>query len=100
MAGKRTNEELNHGRSKGGAHRWQRHSSEPADWSGVEPALLAAVIVAITHAGGAVRFGYTSDGGAYAVGIYGDGEPHTEYIRPSEDIADALKELVIAWGGD
>lgn len=100
MAKPRTADEANHGRSKGTGRKWSRQASEPADWGSVDPTVLAAVIIAVTRVGGAVRFGYTSDGGAYAIGLYGDGDPHTEYVRPSEDIGAALQELVIAWGGE
>lgn len=61
-------------------------SVEPADWSSVNPALLAGVIHAITKRGFAVQFGYTRDFGAYVVRIVGDGEPFNEYIRPTEDV--------------
>lgn len=43
--------------------------------------------------GGALRFGYSRDGGAYAVGIYGDGEPYTEFVRPGEDMDSFLEEV-------
>jgi len=61
----------------------------------VEPELLQHVIATVAHTGGALRLGYTRDGGAYAVGIYGDGEPYTEYIRPSEDINRYLAEVAV-----
>jgi hypothetical protein len=44
--------------------------------------------------GGALRLGYTRDGGAYAVGVYGDGTPFTEYIPPSDDIEVYLKGII------
>lgn len=71
--------------------------SEPADWSLADAALLVRLIVNVAGCGGAVRFGYTSDGGAYAIGFYGDGEPYTEYIRPSQDIDAALQAFCEAW---
>lgn len=74
--------------------------TQPADWSTADPQLLCATVVAISHLGGAIRFGYTRDGGAYAVGIYGDGEYRNEYIRPDEDINDYLGECIEAWGTD
>lgn len=71
-----------------------RGPSMAADWGKLDPEVLKRVIVAVTRAGGALRFGYTNDFGAYALGIYGDGpEPYTEYFRPTEDVADALAEL-------
>lgn len=72
-------------------------ASEPADWSSVNPALLHGAIAAITGQGGAIRFGYTRDGGAYSIGILGDGEPRTDYVRPNEDIEDYLRQLIAVW---
>jgi hypothetical protein len=41
-----------------------------------------------------LRIGVTRDGGAWAFGIYGDGgDPHTEYVRPSEDVNAYLRDL-------
>jgi len=68
-----------------------------ADWTSAESQLVVAAIAAISLAGGAIRFGYTRDGGAYAIGILGDGEPYTEYVRPSEDINAYLAALVEQW---
>lgn len=66
--------------------RRNRGNVEPADWKEAHPDKLAAAIVAITSHGFAIRFGYTKDGGAFYVGIVGDGEPFSEFIRPTEDI--------------
>lgn len=56
-----------------------------ADWGGVDSELLRAVISSVTLGGGAIRFGYTKDGGAYAIGIYGDGKPFTEFAGSDTD---------------
>ena len=68
-----------------------------ADWSTASPALIQRAIACISRAGGAVRFGYTRDGGAYAIGIMGDGEPYTEYVRPSESVDEYLAALIEQW---
>lgn len=65
-----------------------------ADWASVDGAILSQAIAAIARLGGALRLGYTRDGGAYAIGIYGDGEPFTEYVSPSENIDEYLKGVV------
>jgi len=57
-----------------------------ATWAVVNPADLIGAIVAVTSTGCAIRFGYSRDRGAFAVGIIGDGEPFTEFCRPTEDI--------------
>jgi hypothetical protein len=69
-----------------------------ADWSTVDMAQVVETIGAVTKAGGALRFGLTVDGGAYAVGVYGDGpEPYTEYVRPNENIESFLNDLAVAF---
>ena len=69
-----------------------------ADWASVDPTKIVRAIAAISRAGGAIRFGYTRDGGAYALGIMGDGEPYTEYLRPTDDIGEYLDVLAERWG--
>jgi len=70
-------------------------ASEPADYGSIDPQLLAGVIRAVTYAGAAVQFGYTRDGGSYAIRIVGDGaEPYTEFIRPSEDVGLYLNGII------
>lgn len=66
--------------------RRNRGSVDSADWKEASPDKIAKAIVAICSHGYAVRFGYTKDGGAFAIGFLGDGEPFTEFIRPTEDI--------------
>jgi len=66
----------------------------PADWAGVDGALLASLAAIVSRDGGAVRLGYTRDGGAYAIGIYGDGDPYTLYVSPKEDIDEWLRETI------
>lgn len=73
--------------------RGNRGSGEVADWNQADSEKLRLAIVAITRLGFAVRFGYTRDGGAFAVGIVGDGEPFTEFVRATEDIDLLLHSL-------
>lgn len=70
------------------------NGAETADWMSASPALIQHLIAAMAFTGGAVRFGYTRDGGAYALGIYGDGDPYTLYCKPSEDVDLFLKECI------
>jgi len=65
-----------------------------ADWSSVDGTTVVRAIALAASAGGALRFGYTPDGGAYAVGIYGDGAPYTEYVKPSEDMDEFLQQVI------
>lgn len=68
-------------------------ATREADWSEADAGKLVAAISAAAVTGGALRFGYTRDGNAYAIGIYGDGEPYTLFVRPSEDIDGALDSI-------
>jgi len=64
-----------------------------ADWTGVPADKIREAIAAAASAGGAIRFGYTGDGGAYAVGLYANGEHSTEFFTPSEDMEAALEDI-------
>lgn len=65
-----------------------------ADWGRVDADQLRSTIDVMTQTGGAIRCGVTRDGGAYSLGIYGDGpEPYTVYVRPNEDMTEILAEL-------
>ena len=71
-----------------------RGSGGISDYESADAGLLKEAIVTAASTGGALRFGYTSDGGAYAIGIYGDGEPYTEYVSPHQDIDITLKLII------
>jgi len=71
----------------------KRTQTGQADWGSVDGATLIRAIEAAASVGGALRCGYSRDGGAYAIGIYGDGEPYTEFVRPSEDIEQFLQNV-------
>lgn len=84
--------------SQGAKRRVGRTDSGQADWSSANAGLIARAIAQVGKCGGALRFGYTSDGGAYAVGIYGDGDkPYTDYVRPDENIDEYLLALIDLW---
>lgn len=71
--------------------------TEPADWAGVESEAIRSAIAALGSIGGALRFGYTRDGGAYAIGVYGlESQPYTDYLRPGDDIQAYLHGLADA----
>lgn len=76
------------------SRRRNRGKVDQADWGEATPGKLATAIKAIAQHGFAIRFGYTKDGGAFAIGILGDGEPFTEFVRPTEDIDLFLDSLV------
>lgn len=68
-----------------------------ANWEAVDGDVLKSVIELVADTDGALRFGRSRDGGAYSVGVYGDGEPYTEYIPGTEDITTYLQELAEYW---
>lgn len=74
--------------------RREHRSHQPCSYDQIEPELLAGVIRWIAKSGGAIRFGLTRDQGAYAIGIYGEGDPFTEYMHGSEDLTEFLLELI------
>lgn len=59
----------------------------------IDPVALLAALASITVDNGALRIGLSRDGGAFAFGIYGDGEPYTEYVGATEDVNEYLREL-------
>lgn len=72
----------------------RRSSGEVADWECIDGQSLIRAIAAAAAAGGALRCGYSRDAQVYSVGIYGDGEPYTEYCRSAEELDIMLKEVV------
>jgi len=64
-----------------------------ADWAGVDCEQLQRTIAAVCVSGDAIRLGYTRDGGAYAVALLHNGESHTDYVSPNDDIDVYLKGL-------
>lgn len=75
------------------SRRKDRLNHEIADWQGINPETVLRAIAVVAYHGGALRFGYTRDGGAYAIGIYLGGDHFTEYVRPSEDVEGYLTNL-------
>jgi hypothetical protein len=74
-----------------------RPTADVADYASVNPEILQRAICTVAVQGGALRLGYTSDGGAYSVGVYGDGDPYTDYLKPAEDIEQYFKNMIEAW---
>jgi len=65
-----------------------------ADWTAANGTLMARAVASIGKEGGALRFGYTRDGGAYSIGVYDGDEKRTIYVSPNEDIDQVLQELI------
>jgi hypothetical protein len=73
---------------------YAKKGGDAADWQNADAELLRNVIATVAAAGGAIRFGYTRDGGAFAVGIYENGNMKTEYLPPDDDMEGYLKGIV------
>lgn len=75
----------------------RRKSRGTADWAVADGAKVLRALCVVAATGGALRFGYTADGGAFAIGVYGDGDPYTDYVKPAEDINQYLHDLAEEW---
>jgi len=72
--------------------------SGSADWATVGAENILECIIAAVEVGGALRFGTTSDGGAYALGVYGDGPaPYTLYSGSDEGMREHLRGVAAAF---
>jgi len=71
-----------------------RGTGEVADWGGANGALIVRAIGVITKRGWNIQFGYTSDGGSYALRLFDGTEASTDYVRPTEDLDAYLTSLI------
>jgi len=78
---------------RGPKQRYNPGSSGRVTWADVNAETLKAVIVAVSETGCAVRFGYSRDKGAYAVGIVGDGDPYTIWGASVDELDIKLEGL-------
>lgn len=69
-----------------------------ADWASVQGAVVVRAVAAVGKVGGALRLGYTRDGGAYAIGIYVGDERETVYVSPGDSVEDVLSEIEAYYG--
>lgn len=64
-----------------------------ANWAISDAEQLRDTIAAVSSTGCAIRFGYSKDGGAYCIGIIGDGDPYTVWAGDHEELDIKLKDL-------
>jgi len=74
-------------------------ASERPDWGRIEDRLIWTVIQRVTVDDGAILFGYSRDGGAYAITIYGSGDPWKNYHHSDAAVSEFLIELAEAYNG-
>jgi len=71
-----------------------RRGGGVADWQNASPGLLHRLVCLVGSEGGAVRYGYTRDGGAYSVGVYLGPDSKTYYCNEEQGIDETLRELI------
>lgn len=71
-----------------------RPGSAVADWQSADANLVLRLVCVVGVVSGAVRFGYTRDGGAYSIGIYLGADSKTYYCNNAEGINDELERLI------
>lgn len=93
--GKKTDSKGNSKAASGNVSRFSaaNREGENADYGGIDGNVIRAAIESVTALGGAIRFGYTTDGGAYAVGIYDGDDRFTEYFRSDDALVQYLQHL-------
>jgi len=64
-----------------------------ADWANASADCLQLLVCRVGAEGGAVRFGYTRDGGAYSIGIYLGENSKTYYCNEKDGIDEKIREL-------
>jgi len=69
-----------------------------ADWKIADPVIAMELVCRVAVQGGAVRYGYTRDGGAYSIGLYIGQDSKTYYCNEAEGINEKLAELVEYFG--
>ncbi len=72
---------------------FQQRMTRTADYVSVDAELLRSAIASTAGAGGALRFGYSRDGGVFAVGVLGDGDPYTLWCKDTEELDITLAQL-------
>jgi len=72
---------------------FQQKVVRTADYVQVDAERLRSAIAAAAGAGGALRFGYSRDGGVYAVGVLGDGDPYTLWCKDADELDITLESL-------
>lgn len=73
-----------------------------ADWGKADPRWIAAIVILVSSASGAVRFGYSRDGGSYSLGLYLGDETQTLWYNGSEEpdafLGSLYEELKVVTG--
>lgn len=69
------------------------------DWGRIDDQLIFKLVQAATEEDGAIMFGYSRDGGAYSVKIYGGGDTQTFYEHEDEAITRIMTNIMEVLNG-
>lgn len=85
-----------------GKRKVQQRFTATADWGTVDAVLIRDAITAVTRGGAAIRFGYSRDGGAYAIGILDGDEKYTLWAKPapSDELDITLGDIITGYDGE
>lgn len=76
----------------------ERTGEAPISYGQVDMAYLSELMVAVERVGGAIRLGTTRDGGAFVVGVYGDGpDVYNVYANSIEKLHEHLENLAVVF---
>lgn len=79
---------------------WNTHKQEnQPDWGRIDDQLLFKLIQEATTDDGAVKFGYSRDGGAYSLILYGASEPVKIYEHDDAMMTQTIINILEAYNG-
>lgn len=82
--------------AKANVRRYQPENSggKPITYKDVDMMYLIELMMAVESVGGAIRLGTTRDGGAFAIGVYGDGpDVYNVYANSVEKLHEHFENL-------
>lgn len=91
----------NNGYVRGGSknRRAKKRDAEPVYWDSRSTPVIFRLVESAQRAGGAIRFGGNRNNTMLALGVYGDGEPYTEYFRDTGEFEDFAEDLILVFNG-
>ena len=67
--------------------------TEQPDWARINMDLIQAAIAVVTKDDGALQFGLSRDGGAYAVRLYSGGSGESSYFHSDAEVTQHLNDI-------
>jgi hypothetical protein len=72
---------------------YRSRQRETVDWESVDAHVIRRAVALASLGGGALRLGYSRDGGVFAIGVLGDGEPYTLWCKNVAECEAELRDL-------